>query len=40
MKNDEPQEGSAWLNIGKIVFLVVVLVLAWYVLEWLFGMRK
>ncbi len=32
-----PQEGNVWLNIGKIVFLVVVLVAAWFVLEWLMG---
>lgn len=29
---DEP---SAWVNIGKIVLLVVILVAAWFVLEWL-----
>ncbi len=32
-----PKEGNAWLNIGKIVFLVIVLVAAWFVLEWLMG---
>ncbi len=32
-----PNEGNAWLNIGKIVFLVIVLVAAWFVLEWLMG---
>ena len=31
---EEPQ-GAAWLNIGKIIFLVATLVAAWYVLEWL-----
>ncbi len=34
---EEPKAGNAWLNIGKIVFLVVVLVAAWFVLEWLMG---
>ncbi len=34
---DRPQEASIWLNIGKIVFLVAVLVAAWFVLEWLMG---
>ncbi len=29
------EEGNAWLNIGKIVFLVAVLVAAWFVLDWL-----
>jgi hypothetical protein len=36
---EEPEHGSAWLNIGKIVFLVVVLVVAWFVLEWLMGKK-
>ncbi len=31
------EEGHAWQNIGRIIFLVVVLVAAWYVLEWLIG---
>jgi len=34
-KPEEPQQGNLWLNIGKIIFLVVVLVAAWYILEWL-----
>ena len=32
-----PEQGSPWMNIGKIIFLVVVLVAAWFVLEWLMG---
>jgi hypothetical protein len=32
-------EGHLWLNIGKTVFLVVVLVAAWFVLEWLMGVK-
>lgn len=38
-KPEEPQ-GNPWLNIGKIIFLVVALVVAWFVLEWLFGRNK
>ncbi len=34
---DQPKEISIWLNIGKIVFLIAVLVAAWFVLEWLMG---
>ena len=33
----EPEEGSLWLNIGKIVLLIAVLVAAWFVLERLMG---
>jgi hypothetical protein len=36
-KPEEPQEGNLWLNIGKILFLVAVLVAAWYVLDRLIG---
>ncbi len=32
-KQDEPRPGHLWLNIGKIIFLIVVLVVAWFVLE-------
>jgi hypothetical protein len=36
---EEPGEGEghSLLNIGKTVLLVVVLVAAWYILEWLMG---
>ncbi len=30
-------DGHLWLNIGKIVFLVAVLVAAWLLLDWLMG---
>jgi len=33
----EPEAGSAWKNIGKTLFLIAVLVAAWFVLEWLMG---
>jgi hypothetical protein len=36
-KPEEPQQGSLLLNIGKIVFLIVVLVAAWFILEKLIG---
>jgi hypothetical protein len=36
---EDPKEPSAWQNIGKMVFLVVVLVVAWFVLEWLMGKK-
>jgi hypothetical protein len=29
------EEPRAWKNIGKIIFLVIALVAAWFVLEWL-----
>ncbi len=34
---EEPEDVSIWTNIGKIVFLIAVLVAAWFVLEWLMG---
>jgi len=41
MTDKEPEKGqedvSIWRNIGKIIFLIVVLVIAWFVLEWLIG---
>ncbi len=36
-KPEEPQQGSLLMNIGKIIFLVAVLVIAWFVLEKLIG---
>jgi hypothetical protein len=36
-KPEEPAQGSLWLNIGKTVFLIVVLVAAWFILEKLIG---
>ena len=34
-KTEEPQQGSLLLNIGKIIFLIAVLVAAWFILDWL-----
>ena len=34
-KTPEQKDVSIWRNIGKIVFLIIVLIIAWYVLEWL-----
>ena len=42
MSNDlkEPEEeGSAWKNIGKIIFLIAGLVAAWFILERLMGSK-
>ncbi len=36
---DQEEEGSLFLNIGKIVFLVIVLIASWFLLEWLMGHR-
>jgi hypothetical protein len=36
---EEPEHGSAWMNVGRWVFLVVVLVAAWFILEWLTGWK-
>lgn len=36
-KPGEPQQGNLWLNIGKIIFLIAVLVAAWFILDWLIG---
>lgn len=36
-KPEEQHEGNLWLNIGKTLFLVVVLVAAWYILDWVIG---
>ena len=33
----EQEEGSAWKNIAKIIFLIATLVAAWFVLERLMG---
>jgi len=32
---EEQEAVSAWRNIGKTLFLIAVLVIAWFVLEWL-----
>lgn len=36
-RQDEPREGNPWVNIGRYVFLIAVLVAAWFVLDWLIG---
>jgi len=36
---EKPEDVSAWRNIGKTVFLIAVLVAAWFVLEWLMGSK-
>jgi hypothetical protein len=38
-KPEEPEEGSLWVNIGKIVLLIGGLVAAWFILEWLMGSK-
>jgi len=38
-KTDEQEQGSAIRNIGKILFLIAVLVAAWFVLERLMGSK-
>jgi hypothetical protein len=38
-KPEELKQGNLWLNIRKIVFLVAALVAAWFVLEWLMGVK-
>jgi hypothetical protein len=36
---EEPEDVSVWWNIGKKVFLVIVLVAAWLLMDWLMGGR-
>jgi hypothetical protein len=36
---EEPQHGNPWFNVGKIIFLIAVLVVAWFVLESLMGCK-
>jgi hypothetical protein len=36
---DDRESESAWKNIGKIIFLIAVLVAAWFVLERLMGSK-
>ena len=38
-KPEEQEQGSALLNIGKIVFLIAALVAAWFILEKLMGSK-
>jgi hypothetical protein len=39
-KTDAQKEDPGLRNIAKIIFLVAVLVAAWFVLEWLFEKMK
>ena len=32
-------KGHFWLNIGKTVFLIAVLIAAWFLLDWLMGRK-
>ncbi len=34
---EEEQEGSLWLNLGKIILLIIILTAAWFVLDRLIG---
>jgi hypothetical protein len=36
-KPEEPKDVSVWRNISKLIFLIVFLVAAWFVLDWLIG---
>ncbi len=38
-KPQEQEQGSALLNIGKIIFLIATLVAAWFILERLMGSK-
>ena len=38
-KPEEQEQGRAFLNIGKIVFLIAALVAAWFILEKLMGSK-
>ena len=38
-KPEEQEQGSALLNIGKIIFLIATLVAAWFILEKLMGSK-
>jgi hypothetical protein len=36
---EEQEQGSYIRNIGKTLFLIAVLVAAWFVLDWLIGSK-
>jgi hypothetical protein len=38
-KPEEQEQGSAFVNIGKIIFLIAALVAAWFILEKLMGSK-
>ena len=33
----EPEDISAWRNIGKTILLIAALVAAWFLMDWLMG---
>lgn len=39
-KPKEMEQGSAFLNVAKIIFLIAVLVAAWFVLKRFWGANK
>jgi hypothetical protein len=34
-RQEEPEDVSAWRNIGKALFLIAALVAAWFLMDWL-----
>jgi hypothetical protein len=36
-RQEEPEDVSAWRNIGKAIFLFAALVAAWFLMDWLMG---
>jgi hypothetical protein len=38
-KPEGQEQGSAFVNIGKIIFLIAALVAAWFILEKLMGSK-
>jgi hypothetical protein len=38
-RQEGPEQGGAWMNIGKTLLLIAALVAAWFVLEWLMGRK-
>jgi hypothetical protein len=36
-RQEEPEDVSAWRNIGKTIFLIAALVAAWFLMDWLMG---
>ena len=39
VRQEGPEQSGAWMNIWKTVLLVVILIAAWFVLEWLMGRK-
>jgi hypothetical protein len=36
-RQEEPEDVSAWRNIGRTILLIAVLVAAWFLMDWLMG---